>query len=98
MTDRIDGLGVLVSLGLIGAVLELVRRRKLNEEYSLLWVGCGTEDTLFNSNKEFAQLLATSGVKHTFRAIPGAHTWIVWRRFLNEVAPQMFGSGQGLTN
>ena len=32
------------------------------------------------------------------RTIPGAHTWIVWRRFLNEVAPQMFGPGQGLTN
>jgi len=27
---------------------------------------------------------------HTFYKIPGAHTWIVWRQFLNEFAPQLF--------
>jgi enterochelin esterase family protein len=64
--------------------------RKVNDRLKLLWVGCGTDDTLFNSNKEFAQLLATSGVKHTFRVSEGAHTWQVWRRYLNEVAPLLF--------
>jgi enterochelin esterase family protein len=64
--------------------------KKMNERLKLLWVGCGTEDTLFNSNKEFAQLLHSSDVKHTFRVSDGAHTWQVWRRYLHEVAPLLF--------
>jgi enterochelin esterase family protein len=63
---------------------------KMNERLKLLWVGCGTDDTLFQSNKEFAQLLESSGVKHTFRVSDGAHTWQVWRRYLNEMAPLLF--------
>ncbi len=63
---------------------------KMNDRLKLLWVGCGTEDTLFNSNKAFAELLHTSGIKHTFRVSDGAHTWQVWRRYLNEVAPLLF--------
>lgn len=38
MNDRIDVIGVAVSAGLLLLVLELVRRKRLNEEYSLLWV------------------------------------------------------------
>ena len=64
--------------------------KAVNDRLALLWVGCGTEDTLFDSNKEFDALLQTSGVKHTFRTSPGAHTWQVWRRYLNEVAPLLF--------
>lgn len=40
MTDRIDGLGVAVSIALLLLVLELVRRRKLTEDYSIVWVLC----------------------------------------------------------
>jgi hypothetical protein len=40
MIDRIDGLGLAVSLILLALVLELARRRKLTEEYSLLWGLC----------------------------------------------------------
>lgn len=64
--------------------------KKVNDRLALLWVGCGTEDTLFASNKEFARLMATTGVTHTFRVTGGAHTWQVWRRYLNEVAPLLF--------
>jgi hypothetical protein len=38
VTDRIDIVGIVVSAALLLLVLELVRRRKLNEEYSFLWV------------------------------------------------------------
>jgi hypothetical protein len=33
-----------------------------------------------------------------FKTMPGAHTWIVWRHFLNEVAPQMSGPAGNVTN
>ena len=38
MTDRIQIVSLAVSLLLLLAVLELVRRRKLTEEYSFLWI------------------------------------------------------------
>ena len=56
----------------------------------LLWLGCGTEDSLLAPNREFSGFLKASGVPHTFKETSGAHTWIVWRRYLQEVAPQLF--------
>ena len=38
MTDRIDQAGLVVSVALLLLVLELVRRKKLREEFSFLWV------------------------------------------------------------
>jgi hypothetical protein len=38
--DRVQAVAVFVSLGLLLVVFELVRRRKLVEEYSLLWIVC----------------------------------------------------------
>ncbi len=38
MIERIDRIGVVVSGVLLLVVLELVRRKRLNEEYSFLWV------------------------------------------------------------
>ena len=40
MIDRIQVVALAVSLALLGAVLELVRRRRLTEEYSVLWIVC----------------------------------------------------------
>jgi hypothetical protein len=39
MNHTVQVVAVLVSLGFLLAVLELVRRRRLTEEYSFLWVG-----------------------------------------------------------
>ena len=64
--------------------------KKVNDRLALLWVGCGTADTLFDSNREFAEVLKTGGIRHTFKVTDGAHTWHVWRRYLNEIAPQLF--------
>jgi enterochelin esterase-like enzyme len=59
-------------------------------ELDLLWVGCGTEDGLFNVNQRFSEQLTVAGIEHTFRSTPGAHTPAVWSRYLHEVAPQLF--------
>ena len=56
----------------------------------LLWVGCGTEDTLFKANQTFSSQLSQRGVEHVFRVTLGAHTSEVWSRYLHEVAPQLF--------
>lgn len=61
-----------------------------NSKLKLLWIGCGTDDSLFGASKSFSEWLTASNVKHTFRETGGAHTWMVWRRYLNEVAPLLF--------
>jgi hypothetical protein len=38
VTDRIDRAGLIVSVALLLLVLELVRRKRLNEEFSILWI------------------------------------------------------------
>lgn len=64
--------------------------KKSNQQLHLLWIGCGTEDSLFAASKGFSQFLGEHQVKNTFRETPGAHTWMVWRRYLNEFAPLLF--------
>ena len=61
-----------------------------NEKLRLLWIGCGTEDGAMVNNKAFDDFLNQHGVKHTFHQSPGGHTWMVWRRYLYEVAPLLF--------
>ena len=39
VTDRVQAIALGASVALLLAVLELVRRRKLAEEYSFLWIG-----------------------------------------------------------
>jgi len=40
MESRVQIVAVLVSAGILGVVLELVRRRRLMERYALLWLAC----------------------------------------------------------
>jgi enterochelin esterase family protein len=62
----------------------------INRQLRLLWVGCGTEDTLFESNRAFSEQLSKHKVEHIFRVTGGGHTFAVWQRYLNEVAPLLF--------
>ena len=61
-----------------------------NRQLHLLWIGCGSEDSLFPAAKKFSAYLTEHGIKHTFRESGGAHTWINWRHYLNEVGPLLF--------
>ena len=38
MIDRVQLIAIVISIGLLAVVLELVRRRKLVEEYSFVWI------------------------------------------------------------
>ena len=71
--------------------------KAVNAQLKMFWMGIGTEDPGYAGAKRTADFLDTAGIKHSFKTIPGAHTWIVWRRFLNEVAPQLWGTA-GSTN
>ena len=62
----------------------------VNRKIRLLWIGCGKDDSLFGGIKEFTNFLRSVGIHHSFVVTPGAHTWMVWRRYLNEFAPLLF--------
>jgi enterochelin esterase family protein len=63
---------------------------RINSQLKFLWVSCGTEDTLFASIAEFSTQLAKHKIEHIYRITNGAHTYPVWQRNLNEVAPLFF--------
>jgi len=61
-----------------------------NRKLHLLWFGCGAEDSLFAAAKSFHEFLDAQKIRHVFHESQGAHTWMVWRRYLNELAPLLF--------
>jgi enterochelin esterase family protein len=63
---------------------------KANAQLRLLWVGCGTEDRLIELNRKFREWLKSREVRHAWVETPGAHTWMVWRRYLAEFVPLLF--------
>jgi S-formylglutathione hydrolase FrmB len=43
-----------------------------------IYQSCGTEDFLFQNNREFQALLIEKKVPHEYREHPGAHNWEFW--------------------
>ncbi len=91
--DRFAWIGAFSSGGLDGSKLSETfpaLNAKSNEKIELLWVGCGTEDRLIGFHEALKTWLNEQGVKATFVETPGAHTWMVWRRYLAAFTPLLF--------
>jgi enterochelin esterase-like enzyme len=56
----------------------------------LLWFATGSEDFLLRQTRDTVALFRNSGNDPVFRETSGGHTWINWRLYLNEFAPQLF--------
>jgi enterochelin esterase family protein len=56
----------------------------------LLWFSTGSEDGLIGTTRSTVDMLKMHGFNVVFQESPGAHTWINWRNYLNEFAPQLF--------
>jgi enterochelin esterase-like enzyme len=63
---------------------------KSNQQIRLLWIACGTDDHLIDSNRNFRSWLASKKIQHVDIETPGEHTWMVWRRNLTDFAPLLF--------
>ena len=61
-----------------------------NAKLQLLWIACGKEDRLIESHRKFVEWLKSKGVRNTSAETPGAHTWMVWRRYLSDFLPLLF--------
>lgn len=64
------------------------------KEIPFIYFDCGTEDFLFQSNREFVNLLVEKKVPHEYRQLPGVHDWKYWdkqvQQFL-QLADKAFG-------
>jgi enterochelin esterase-like enzyme len=63
---------------------------KLKKGVKLVWFATGKDDFLISTTRATVEMLKKHDFKVTFNETPGAHTWIVWRQYLNEFAPQLF--------
>jgi putative tributyrin esterase len=50
-----------------------------------LWVGCGTEDPLYDSNVRFVEAGAAAAVPITSSLTPGGHDWALWDQEIQKV-------------
>jgi enterochelin esterase-like enzyme len=62
----------------------------LKKGLKLLWVGIGKDDFLLSNSHATVELLKKHGFTPIYRESEGGHTWINWRNYLNEFAPQLF--------
>jgi len=56
----------------------------------LVWFSTGADDGLITTTKATVDMLKKHGFSPVFQESTGAHTWINWRNYLNEFAPQLF--------
>jgi enterochelin esterase family protein len=64
---------------------------KVNSQFKLLEITCGTEDGLNGINRQFKNWLKSKDVAFVDGEKPGfAHVWPLWRRNLAELAPRLF--------
>jgi enterochelin esterase family protein len=62
----------------------------LKKGLRLLWFGTGKEDFLLSTTNATVDLFKRHGFAPVFVESPGGHTWINWRNYLAEFAPQLF--------
>ncbi|MBM3761846.1 MAG: esterase [Acidobacteria bacterium] len=62
---------------------------KDNARIKLLWIAIGKNDFLLKQNQEFVGWLKTRKIDHKYIETEGAHTWLVWRRYLSDFLTQV---------
>jgi S-formylglutathione hydrolase FrmB len=68
--------------------------RKLKEsgaDIPKIYMACGTEDNLIDSNRYFADFLKTEGADVIFEEGPGRHTWQFWNEYIDRGLKALLG-------
>jgi enterochelin esterase-like enzyme len=69
----------------------LSNSKPLNGSIGILSIVVGEKDEgALEGSKALSELLTKNGIKHELKVTSGAHTWINWRKYLNEFAPRLF--------
>ena len=65
----------------------------LKKGLRLLWFATGKDDSLLTTTQATVELFKRHGFGVIFKESAGGHTWINWRNYLAEFAPQLFQTG-----
>ncbi|HVU18523.1 MAG TPA: alpha/beta hydrolase-fold protein [Candidatus Didemnitutus sp.] len=57
----------------------------------LIWIGVGREDSLLERNTKFEAWLQSKQIPHEWHVTDGGHEWPVWRGYLIDLLPRLFG-------
>jgi enterochelin esterase family protein len=69
----------------------LSKANELNGSIGILSIAVGEKDAgALEGSQALGELLKKHGIKHELKVTSGAHTWINWRKYLNEFAPRLF--------
>lgn len=62
----------------------------LKDGLKLVWFATGKDDFLVQTSRASVEMLKKHGLDVVYKETDGAHTWINWRNYLHEFAPQLF--------
>jgi enterochelin esterase family protein len=62
----------------------------LKKGLKLVWFATGKDDFLVKTSEATVNMLKKHDFNVVYKESSGAHTWINWREYLNEFAPQLF--------
>jgi enterochelin esterase family protein len=70
--------------------LAALDKASLKKGLRLVWFATGADDGLITNSKNTVELLKKHGFAPVFKESQGGHTWLNWRDYLVEFAPQLF--------
>jgi enterochelin esterase-like enzyme len=87
-----------MGLGMNGNTADVTRYESANavalqrdaREMKLVYYAMGKDDFLYGTVAPTRAMLDKNGIKHVYNESGGGHTWINWRRYLNDFAPRLF--------
>jgi enterochelin esterase family protein len=69
---------------------------RANARLRMLWIVCGTGDSLIGANRHFKDWLRSKGVQFTELEVPDAgHVWPLWRQNVADMVPRLFKRASG---
>jgi len=69
---------------------DVLDNAELKKGLKLVWFATGKDDFLIGTSRASVEMLKKHGFDVVFKETDGAHTWLNWRDYLNEFAPQLF--------
>lgn len=76
------------------AITQIFPDLDAGSQIELLWITCGTADSLIGVNRTFHQWLESRSVEHEYTEVPDVgHVWPLWRQNLADFAPLLFQDG-----
>lgn len=69
---------------------EVLDSAELKKGLKLVWFATGKEDFLVETSRASVEMLKKHGFNVVYEETAGAHTWINWRQYLIDFAPQLF--------